>query len=385
MKKLASLFLIFVLSFMLAVPAFAEEDSFTSVVELDNLVSREVVTYDSYGYSFYFGDSYLKHTAYAPAVLKIKDPYNLMYYADVYYVDEELIHPEYYLNFGVERKPLGWDDITYSISEFDGSGNKIGTRDVKEFPDIDQYAERLVIKSGQITLTKPGTYLVQYSRWATLGGIEVIEILANSGAAEVTPQPIVGLGNFTKQKTYSNGTFSDVNEKEWYAGSVATCYELGLMEGKGNGKFDPQGNISLAEAITMAARVNKIYNGKGAAIENTGSRWYDGAVSYAIAQGIIMGNEFEEYTRPATRAELAYIFARALPESEYGKINDISELPDVDDSTKYSQEIFKLYNAGIVTGSDQNLTFKPNANISRAEVSAIITRVVQPANRRVIQ
>jgi len=363
---------------MLAVPAFGEEEAdYSTVITVDNLVSREMVNYN--------GNYYLKHTVSGPTVLKIKDPRNLMYEAEVFLVDDPTsFDPSDYLRIDFEKVPLKWDDVTYTLSLYDENGNKIGTKEVKEAPGM-EYAELYILSSAQITLKEPGTYVVTYSRWAMGGDLEIVEVLGAKGAAKEASESVIGLSNFTKQRTYSPGTFKDVNEKDWYAESVAACYELGLMEGKGDGKFDPLGNISLAEAITLAARVNKIYNGKGATIENTGPNWYDGAVSYAVAQGIISGGEFEEYARPATRAELAYIFARALPDSEYPAINNISELPDVDDETKYSQEIFKLYNAGIVTGSDQHLTFKPNDNISRAEVSAIITRVVQPANRKVLQ
>ena len=77
-----------------------------------------------------------------------------------------------------------------------------------------------------------------------------------------------------------------------------------------------------------------------------------------------------------------HIFSKALPYGEYKKINSISALPDVDGYTRYSNEIFQLYNAGIITGSDKNLTFKPETNISRAEVAAIIARIVKPENRK---
>lgn len=165
---------------------------------------------------------------------------------------------------------------------------------------------------------------------------------------------------------------------------MATCYELGLMEGKGKGKFDPQGNVSVAEALTMAARVNKIYSGEGPIIEDIGPNWYDGAVYYAISKRIIYGDEFTELSRPATRAELAYILANTLPDSEFKKLNNISKLPDVNHDTKYNYEIFKLYSAGIIIGQDQNLTFNPDANISRAEAATVLTRLVKPENRIIL-
>ncbi len=65
---------------------------------------------------------------------------------------------------------------------------------------------------------------------------------------------------FERVNTYSNN-FTDVTDTNWFAENVKTAYELGFMNGKSEGKFDPNGNVTVAEAITMAARVHAIYNG----------------------------------------------------------------------------------------------------------------------------
>ena len=66
---------------------------------------------------------------------------------------------------------------------------------------------------------------------------------------------------FEKVNTY-NSNFSDVAETSWYAKDVKTAYELGFMNGKSEGKFDPSGNVTVAEGITMISRLHAIYNGK---------------------------------------------------------------------------------------------------------------------------
>ena len=65
---------------------------------------------------------------------------------------------------------------------------------------------------------------------------------------------------FEKTNTYDNN-FSDVPETSWYAENVKTAFELGFMNGKSEGMFDPVGNVTVAEGITMASRVHAIYNG----------------------------------------------------------------------------------------------------------------------------
>lgn len=378
MKKYTFLSLTLIILSLLIFPAVAKADTDSNVVfTLDNLVSKVTVSFESDGYENY----YTKYTAKSPAVLRLDKPSNLAY-IDVYKVDTaEMINPNQYLYGSAERTPLKWDDITYLVTLYNDELEEIGTIEVKDHPSVRNYE----IISGYITLTEPGLYLVSSTAWAAASDIYLVEILDSRGnpakGADRVSYRIIGLDNFKVQKRYTPGTFNDVSDSDWYSKAVASCYELGLIEGKGGSKFDPQGSISVAEALTIAARVNKIYYGEGPEIEQTGSNWYDGAVYYAISRRIIYGDEFRVLTRPASRAELAYIFANALPDSEYKQINNISRLPDVNSETNYSHEIFKLYNAGILTGQDRNLTFNPDANISRAEVATIVTRLVRPDSR----
>jgi len=190
------------------------------------------------------------------------------------------------------------------------------------------------------------------------------------------------MSNFTKTKTYSVGLFSDVNENAWYGftqqKAIANAYEYGLMQGSGN-KFSPTGNMRLNEALAIAARVHHIYNG-GDGVFIQGNPWYQVYVDYAISNGIINAGSFPDYNKAATRAEMANIFSRALPETEFTTQNTVNSLPDVNNSTPYREAIFMLYRAGIVEG-DSTGAFKPGNNITRAEASAIISRVILPATR----
>lgn len=177
--------------------------------------------------------------------------------------------------------------------------------------------------------------------------------------------------------------FTDVPDTAWYAQDIAQVQELGIIQGKGNNLFDPDGTLTVAQAITLAAKTRAYHNQETISTVEGGS-WYSGAVEYAKAQGIISGVEFSNYDANATRGEMAFLFARALPDTEYKAINSITELPDVTGATKYSAEIFMLYNSGIVAGSDKYGTYQPNSNITRAQATAILNRVVNPENRKTL-
>ena len=194
------------------------------------------------------------------------------------------------------------------------------------------------------------------------------------------------MSNFSRIRTYSPSLFSDVDENEWYGynqyKSVANAYEYGLMEGKGGGLFDPDGNITIAEAVTVAARVHSIYTTGADNFTVSGSNWYTVYMNYAIANNIISAGDFTDaYELAATRADMAYIFAHSLPAAEFNTQNNLSALPDVTSETPYFDSIFLLYRSGIVAGNDETGTFSPSANITRAEAAAIISRVILPSTR----
>ena len=192
--------------------------------------------------------------------------------------------------------------------------------------------------------------------------------------------------NFQKVRTYEPGMFADVNEGAWYGfhnqKAVACAYEYGLMKGKNDKDFAPDGFITVAEAITIAVRVRSIYS-SGADNFEEGVPWYQVYVDYALENGMIRTDEFtiSDYNRASTRAEMAYLFARSLPVTEYIFRNEVKALPDVDSDNPYSGEIFILYAAGILAGSDERGTFSPDTSITRAESAAIVSRVIIPSAR----
>lgn len=189
--------------------------------------------------------------------------------------------------------------------------------------------------------------------------------------------------DFAERKNQKEGKhpFSDVSDEKWYKDVVGKCYHYGLMIGNSETTFNPTGNITLAEVITAAVRMYCLENENVKKPVIGGEVWYKGYVDYAIEKGIIKKDDFSDYSVPATRAQMAYIFSSCVSEDSLKKINNYESLPDVAKDHKYSKEIFALYNAGILNGNDEQGTFMPEKEIVRAEVAAIIARISQISER----
>ena len=95
-----------------------------------------------------------------------------------------------------------------------------------------------------------------------------VNALANSGeGAPEAPAPAQEetaekASPFAPLRTYA-GEFADVKSGDWFAPSVVSAYEYGLLSGRGNGAFAPGDNVTLAEMLTIAARLRVIYTTGG--------------------------------------------------------------------------------------------------------------------------
>lgn len=185
--------------------------------------------------------------------------------------------------------------------------------------------------------------------------------------------------NFVKTLTYKDSVFPDVKASDWFKSNVALAYETGLMNGKENG-FDPMGKLTLAQVITMAARLNSIYNtGKAEFVQ--GSVWYQVYVDYCVNSDIIEKNDYSDYNRNATRAEFVRILAAAVPSKEFAIKNNVASIPDISTTHPDAQSIYMFYRAGILAGSDAEHNFYAESDITRAETAAIITRIIDTTLR----
>ncbi len=90
--------------------------------------------------------------------------------------------------------------------------------------------------------------------------ISIVLVLALCLSLIPTILATEGLNSFKMVKTYEPKAFSDVEEGKWYAENVKAVYEYGLMQGY-DGKFNPDGEITLAETAAAASRLRDIYYG----------------------------------------------------------------------------------------------------------------------------
>lgn len=189
-----------------------------------------------------------------------------------------------------------------------------------------------------------------------------------------------GMDNFQKSQTYNAGQFADVNASDWFAPGVQSAFELGLMKGSSDTAFKPTGNLTVAEALAIACRLHSIYADNGQSFTQ-GSPWYQVYVDYAVSNKIMTAGQLDP-KNTITREQFAYLMCGAIPEADLNAINTITEIPDEAEKSTYGGFVYRLYRAGVLTGSDKYGTFKPTTAIQRSEVATIVTRMADKSQRK---
>jgi len=149
----------------------------------------------------------------------------------------------------------------------------------------------------------------------------------------------------------------------WAKSYLASAVKSGILEGSADGLM-PDKNISRAEIITMLLRAFGMEADK-----NAGPNWYDGPIATAKKLGWI--EEYDDGPTIIDRQETAKIMVRAFhigPTSRKVTFTDISDV-----SPSMLDYVLDAASAGIINGTPDG-SFKPGANITRAESITMIMR-----------
>ncbi len=190
--------------------------------------------------------------------------------------------------------------------------------------------------------------------------------------------------NDDKNQSQKEIPFEDVPEDAWYRKDVENAYKNGLINGKSEKRYAPNDNMTYAEAIKLACTIYQLYYDGEVTLTNGSDVWYSTYMDYALENRIVRTDYSSVANEYVTRKEFVNIFYGALPLKEFAKINNVEDniIPDVKIGDAYSGEIYTFYRAGILTGNDAKGTFKPDSNISRSEVAAIVTRMLDSGARK---
>jgi hypothetical protein len=166
-----------------------------------------------------------------------------------------------------------------------------------------------------------------------------------------------------KVNTYTDGTFPDVSEDDWFAETVQFVYEYGIFNGTDKG-FEPNAKLSRAMLITALARA--------AGVDTSGGEnWYDIAVAWALENGISDGSNL---SGEITREQLVTMLWRFAGSPSSGGAIGFGDAENISDYA--TDAIAWAVTNGIVNGKPGDV-FDPQGGATRAEVAAALHRFIE--------
>ena len=102
--------------------------------------------------------------------------------------------------------------------------------------------------------------------------------------------------------------FTDVGANQWFTPYVNFCANNGLIQGRGNGKFDPKGNITGYETLVMILRAIGYNDPK----EFSSSNWKYKASGYGNRLGLTENIAAGSLGAPATREMVSEIMFKGI-------------------------------------------------------------------------
>ena len=180
------------------------------------------------------------------------------------------------------------------------------------------------------------------------------------------------------EKDCPSRSFRDLDTTKWYHEAIDTMLREGLMNGTGNGLFEPNGTLTRAMLVTILWRSE----GKPAASAQTSftdvpaGAYYAEAVRWAAANGVVKGTSAATFAPEdaITREQIAAILYRYNGEAVTGDL--LSSFPDADAVSGYAVEAMQwAVSRGLISGdpaSDGTLWLRPRDGATRAQIAKIL-------------
>ena len=173
--------------------------------------------------------------------------------------------------------------------------------------------------------------------------------------------------------------FDDLEDGAWYMDYVAAAYELGLMQGYDESTFGPDDSLTRAQMVQVLANLSQVdltaYAGKnGGFTDVPATSWFAPAIAWASELGLVNGRGDGTFDpdEPISRQHLCSIMARYLrlfdlePDATIAPFDDDAEM---DDTSR--EDVYYCAAMGLVNGMGEN-SFAPKAEATRAQLAKIL-------------
>lgn len=172
-------------------------------------------------------------------------------------------------------------------------------------------------------------------------------------------------------------TYTDVTPSHWAYNAIEDLTKRGIVDGNDDGTFGPDNKITREAFVKMlmTAMDTTVDWYETPFTDVKESAWYYNYVATAVNAGIVNGieNDFFGVGYDITRQDICVLIHRAFFAGQTAEDANCNDFAEISDYAK--QAVSVMYEKGILNGDDDG-NFNPKKSASRAEVSAIFSRLL---------
>lgn len=191
-------------------------------------------------------------------------------------------------------------------------------------------------------------------------------------------------------EVFADSDFKDIKPTDWYYNSIVNLTDRSIINGYSDNTFRPNKEVTVAEFLKISLETAGIKS------DYTTSPWHKGLMDKALDLGIISKNLYINPDAPIKRKDVAVVLAKLIEKTPNLRDEFITERSKeydrfkylLYDTTKLSKEykdaIYKLFEYQLIIGTEnekQQVFYKPESNLTRAEIATIIERLIEPSKR----
>ena len=184
-----------------------------------------------------------------------------------------------------------------------------------------------------------------------------------------------------KPDTEWENPFGDVKKRDWFYFSVKFAYDFGLMKGTTEMEFSPDSYVTRAMFVMIIYRMEKEPQAGGSVFVDVEiGGYYDRAVAWANANGIVSGVSKDRFAPndPITREQMATILYRYADFKGYDvESNGNTAYSDSSSISGYAKNAVSWAAANMLMKGNDDGSFLPNANATRAQAAAVFARMIE--------
>ena len=174
--------------------------------------------------------------------------------------------------------------------------------------------------------------------------------------------------------------FTDINNADWFYSDVVAMYKQGIINGMTATTFEPQGNLTRAQAAMLLYRLagEPETEGTSSFTDVPKEAWYAEAIAWAQKNEIVNGmtaTTFEPDSK-VTRAQFVVMLYRFA-----GKPENMAATTFTDVTEEWYIDAVSWAETSMIVNGMTATTFEPNGHCTRAQAAKILCVYLKTAEQ----